>query len=92
LIYQKFDTRQLADALPKLVHVPELPGRVDVQQRERQGRRLERFLCKVQHHCTVFAHRVEHDRVVAFGDDLANDVNALGLETLQVRENLRFGR
>ena len=38
------------DLVAQRVHVPELPGRIDVEQRERQRPREERLLRKVQHH------------------------------------------
>ena len=67
-------------------HFPEFPGRVDVQQRERRLRRVERLHREVQHHRAVLADGVEHDRPLALGDDLAQDVDAFGFEPLQVSE------
>ncbi len=55
-------------------HVPELPGRVDVHQRERERRRRERLLGEAQHHRAVLADRVEHHRVLELGDGLAQDI------------------
>jgi hypothetical protein len=55
-----------------------------VQQRKRRHRRVEGLHRQVQHHRAVLADRVEHHRVVGFGDDLAHDVDALGFEALQV--------
>ena len=71
-------------------HLAELPGRVDVQERERRLRRIERLHRQVQHHRAVLADRIEHHRPLALGDDLAHDVDALGLEALKMRE-LRAG-
>ncbi len=54
--------------------------------------RVERFFGEPDHHRRVFADRVEHDRVVELGGDLADDVDALGFELLEVREIVRGHR
>ena len=68
------------------VHVAKLPGRIDVQQRKRRARGIERLLRQVQHHGAVLADRVQHHRPLRLGDDLAHDVNALGLEAFEMSE------
>src|SRR5262245_11830937 len=67
-------------------HVTKLPRRVDVQERERQPGRRERLEGKVEEDGRILADRVQHDRMAALGDRLANDVDALRLELLQMRE------
>ena len=47
------------------------------------GRRPSRARCSM--HRAVLADRVQHHRLLALGDHLAHDVDALGLEPLQVR-------
>ena len=47
-------------------------------------RRVERLQRQVQHHRAVLADRVEHHRLLALGDRLAQDLDALGLEALKV--------
>ena len=64
--------------LAQLVHVLELPGRIDMHQREGRGRRIEGLLGEVQHHGAVLADRIEHHRLVRLGGNLAHDVDALG--------------
>ena len=49
-------------------------------------RRRERLLGQAQHHRAVLADRVEHHRVLELGDHLAHDVDALGLELLEMCE------
>ena len=39
---------------------------------------------QVQHHRAVLADRIEHHRPLALGDHLAHDVDALGLEALEM--------
>src|SRR5262249_4479172 len=70
----------------ELVHRAELPGRVDVQQREWRSRRVERLARQVQQDAAVLAHRVEHHRPLRLGNRLPHDVDALRLETLQVAQ------
>jgi hypothetical protein len=40
----------------------------------------------MQHHCGVFANGIQHYRILKFGNDLANDVDALGLQLFEMRE------
>jgi fructose-1,6-bisphosphatase/inositol monophosphatase family enzyme len=51
------------------------------------GKKALRARCSM--HRAVLADRIEHHRLLALGDDLAHDVDALGLEALQVREPIR---
>jgi hypothetical protein len=70
-------------------HVAELPGRVDMEQRKRQPARMEGLLGEVEEDGGILADRVEQDRVLGLRHDLAQDVDALGLEALQMREPRR---
>ena len=71
-------------------HLAKFPGGVDVQQRERKWRGIEGLDGKVQHDAGVLADRVEHHRILEFGDDLAHDFDRLRLEPLEVcRKSLR---
>jgi hypothetical protein len=84
------DTEVEAEALGGLFserdHVPKLPGRVDVKKRERGNRRKEGLHRQVQHHRAVLPDGIEHDRSLAFGDDLAHDVDAFPFEALKIGE------
>ena len=73
------------DAIAELIHLPKLPACIDMQQRKRRWCRVERFAGELQHHATIFADRVEHHRSLGFGNRFADDVNALGFESLQPR-------
>ena len=66
------------------IHVLELPGRVDVQQREGQGARRERLLRQAKHDRGVLPDRVHHDRVVELRRGLADDLNALRFELAEL--------
>ena len=74
------------DPVAKRVHVAELPGRVDMEQREGRRRREEGLAGEVEHHRAVLADRIEHHRPLGLGDDLAHDVDALRLELLEMGE------
>ncbi len=65
-------------------HLAELPRRIDMEQREWRPRRIERLHRQVQHDGAVLADRIEHHRIVAFGDDLAHDVNAFRFQAVKV--------
>jgi hypothetical protein len=72
-------------------HLAELPGRVDVEQRERQAPGREGLQGEVQQHRGILADRVEHHRILGLGDRLPEDVDALGLQPLEVAEAVGGG-
>src|ERR1700686_3336186 len=79
---------QLQSELPhpriaKFVHFAKLPGRVHMKEWERRFRREERLDRQMQHDRTVFAYGVKHYRLLAFGNRLSHDVDALRLEPLE---------
>ena len=45
---------------------------------------------QVQHHRAVLADRIEHHRIFGLGDDLAQNLDALGFEALQVSKGHGF--
>ena len=57
-----------------------------MQQREGDGAGEESLLRQAKHDGGVFADGVEHHRLLELGGDLAEDVDALGLEELQMAE------
>src|SRR5687768_11424957 len=68
-------------------HVSKFPGRIDVQKREWRFRWKERLQRKVQHHRTILADRIEHHGPFTLGNHFAQNVEALGLETLKMRQS-----
>ena len=86
LVNEQFHARFLGCAGAQVVHRLELPGGVDVQQRERRGRGVERLPGEVQHHRAVLADRIEHDGLFGLRHHLAHDVDRFGLEALEVSE------
>ena len=85
-VHEEVDAVLLRHPGAEGVHLLELPRRVDVQERERRRRRRERLLGQAEHDRAVLADRVEHHRVLGGGDDLAHDVDRLGLEPLEMCE------
>src|SRR5438105_5259562 len=77
-----------ADALGHLVperdHFLELVRGVDVQERKRDRSGVERFLREAQHARRVLADGIEHHRALELGHDLAEDLDAFGLEGAQM--------
>jgi hypothetical protein len=72
------------DLVAKLVHFAEFPGRIDVQQRERQPRRPERLACQMQKHGRILAHRIEKNRLAELRGGFAQDVDRLRFQNVQV--------
>ena len=80
------ESELLRRVVPELDHLPELPRRVDVEEREGQVARRERLPGEVEHDARILADRVHHHGSLEARGDLADDVDRLGLEGLQVRE------
>ena len=74
---------------PRLVvakgdHLAELPGGIDMEQRERRLCRIERLQREMHHHRGILADRVEHDRMAELRHHLAHDLDAFRLELAQI--------
>ena len=65
-------------------HVAELPGGVDMQQREGEFRRIERLERDMQHDAGVLADRIQHHRLLELGNDVAHDLDGLGFKAPQM--------
>jgi hypothetical protein len=74
-------------SIPEGDHLPELPGRVHMQQRERRLARREGLHRQMQHHRTVFADRIEHHGLLGFGGHFPYDMDAFGFEPLQMGQS-----
>jgi hypothetical protein len=79
----EIESQTLRGLVAKRDHLPEFPGGVDVQQRERQLRGIEGLHRQVQHHGAVLADGIEHHRPLALRGHLAHDVDALGFQPLK---------
>jgi hypothetical protein len=78
---------ELGDAPVAVVDdLGEVVPRVDVHDRERQPGRGERLDGQVQHDRGVLAPREQHHGALELGRHLADDVDGLGLEGLQMRQ------
>jgi len=65
-------------------HLAKLPRRIDMKEGERRLAGVERLSREVQHDAGVFPDAVEHHRVPTLGGHDPHDVDALGLEALEV--------
>ena len=83
--------RQLTRAIAsrKAQHLREFEARIDMQQRKRNRRRIERLLRQPQHHRRVFADGVEHHRPLKLRGHFAQDVDALRLKQAQMAQGRR---
>ena len=61
-------------------HLPEFPGRIDVHQRKRRARGIERLHRQMQHDGGILADRIQHHRIAEFGRNLAHDVERFSLQ------------
>ena len=86
----QFRANQSGVVVAELDHLAELVGRVDVEQRKRDATWIERLLRETKQHRGVLADRVQHHRPLELGDDLPDDVDALGFERAQVIQAKRL--
>ncbi|KEY99645.1 hypothetical protein AI27_02155 [Sphingomonas sp. BHC-A] len=87
---QQFHARLPRHAVAQVVHRPEFPGGVDMQQREGRGRGVEGLARQMQHHRRILAHAVEHDGLFGLRHDFPQDVDALRLQTFQMGQPFRI--
>ena len=90
-VYDQLEAVLGAIAVAKLDHLPEVPGRVDVQEREGHRPGRERLAGHVQHAHRVFADRIEQHRIFEGGGDLADRVDRLGFEGVEIAERVGHG-
>ena len=74
----------LGATVAELDHFAKFPGRIDVEQRERQRGRIKCLDGEVQQNGAVFADGIEQYRIVRGGEHLAKDVDALGFQALEM--------
>ena len=67
-----------------LVHRPELPGRIDMEQGEGRRTRIERLARQVQQHRRILAGGIEHHRPPCARHGGAQDMDALRLQRLEL--------
>ena len=80
---------QLGDApVAELDDLSKVVAGVDMQHRERNARRPERLLGEAQHHDRVLAAGEHERRALELGSHLAEDVDRLGLQGLELGESV----
>src|SRR6202041_3333549 len=85
-MHQEFQAVLRGGGVAKFEHLAKIPARGDLQQRERRLGGRKGLARQMQHHRAVLAHRIQHDRLFTLRDHFAENVNALGLESLQIIE------
>jgi hypothetical protein len=83
-VHHQVDTKVLGARVTEFDHLAKLPRRIDMKQRKRRLARIERLHRQMQQHRRILADRIQHHDLVALGDGLAHDVNALGLELIEI--------
>jgi hypothetical protein len=81
---EQVHARRAGRLFPERIHVAKLPRRIDMEQRERRRRGMERLARQVQHHRRILADRIEHDRTLRLGHDLAHDMDRFGFEAVEM--------
>ena len=88
-VHDEVEAQLARGAIAEGDHVAELPGGIDVQQRERRLGRIERLARQMQQHRGVLADRIEQHRRAELRRRLAEDVDALRLQQVEVAERRR---
>src|SRR6187402_1157385 len=83
-MHHEIDAETLRLAVAEGDHLAELPGGIDMEERERRLRRVERLHGEMHHDGGVLADRIEHDGMVELRHHLAHDLNAFRLELAQI--------
>ena len=85
-VHDEIEAELARGAIAEGDHVAELPGGVDVQQRERRLGRIERLARQMQQDGGVLADRIEQHRAAELRGGLAEDVDALGLQQVEMAQ------
>ncbi len=91
-VHAQFHSALGGAAVAERDHLAKLPARIHMQQRDRRRRRRERLQQQMQQHRTVLADRIQQHRIAELGGHLAQDVDALGLEPVEVGQGGRMHR
>lgn len=65
-------------------HLPEFPGRIDVQHGKGRLGRIKGLHRKMQHDGRVFADGIKHHRLLTLGNHFTHDEDAFGFKPLEV--------
>ena len=83
-MHDQIEAEALGGRIAKHDHFAELPGRIDVQQRQGRFCRIERFQRKVQQNTRILADRVHQHRVTKLRRNLTQDRNRLRFKPPQM--------
>jgi len=85
-VNEQLNTELRGDLIAECDHLLKLPGRVDVENRKRQRRRIECLHGKMQHHRGVLADGIMHHRPLALGDNFSHHKDAFDFKALQMTQ------
>jgi hypothetical protein len=83
--FVQLETELLHPPVPEGDHLAELPGGIDMEQREGRFARCEGLHRQMQHDGAVLSDGIEHHGRLGLGRDFPHDVDAFGFEPLQMR-------
>src|SRR4029077_21025657 len=76
------DAQLPGELVPELYHFLELIGGIDVQQRKGDRTRVKRLLGEAKHYGRIVTDRIQHHRALKLGGNFAENLDALGFESL----------
>ena len=89
LVDQKLHAGLLGHLVAQLIHRLELPGRIDMEQREGRRRWIKRLARQMQHHSGILADGIEHHWPLGFCHNFTHDVDRLCLKAFEMGQALR---
>ena len=83
-MHAKVDVTSSGHLIAKRDHLAKFPGGIHVQHRQRRHGRVESLAQQVQQHRGILADRIQHYRTLKACLHLAENVDALGFEIVEV--------
>ncbi len=84
-VHDQVEAQPCGGGVTERDHVPELPGRVHVQERERHAGGAERLDRQMQQDARILADRIQDHRPLELGRGFAQDVDRFGFQPRQMR-------
>ena len=88
-MHYQIESVLLAKAVAEGDHVPELPGRINMKEREGRLGRIKRLEREMDKNRRVLPDGIEHHRVIEFRHHLTDDVDRFSLKLFEVSKVVR---
>src|SRR5215472_4237970 len=85
-VHNQHEPKFPAGAVTELDHFPEFESSIDMKHRKRNRSREKGLLCKTQHDRRILADGIQHRRAGKLRSYLAENMYALRLKNIQVRQ------